>query len=129
MLSGAGLQANPLGGHSRTEPNTRADILPSDGGSDPGDDWSCEVKQAKIRIGTLGDPHVDPEFDSAIGELARLIGDDEATKYALDTFQTKLELARAAHGVKSDTKECALSQKGGKSKEGKQGQHRKMRYD
>ena len=109
------MQANLLGGWSCPS---------SEGESDSGDDWSREVKLAKIRIEKLSGNFnpVDNEFGTAVGELARLIGRDKAADYALDMLKNRivdkeLQIERAGRGVKRT-----------KSKGGKQGQHRKMRY-
>ena len=59
--------------------------------------------------------------------LAWLIGDDEAYEHGLGLFDDRL--AMAVPGAERETKDCALSHNGRKSRAGKQGQHRKMRYD
>ena len=129
-----GKQANPLGGRGRTETKKWADVLPGDGESDPGNDWSREkVKIAKFRTAKLTEIDIpcvsEEELDHAIGEVGRLIGEDEATAYGHDMLKLKLELVRAVYSVGCKTKDWALGQEGRKSKGGKQGQHPRLRYD
>ena len=105
-LEASGIEATKGGGWNvkpkhTTDAGTKwFDISPSEGEIDSGDDRSLKVKQAKNRIDKLIEIDAEhPEFDPAMNELARLIGDEEANAHAIDRLKRKI--GRAVPEAKS----------------------------